>query len=83
MILRELFYFDRETADPIEDKSYDPKYDDTPVDIDDTRKTRLTLQQINRIRKSAELHQEETVKDLDFIRQMYGIEANAAAAGGV
>jgi|GEM_PF-1836609 len=81
MILRELFYFDKETLEPVEDKSYDETSDQSPVDFDDTRKTRLTLRQINKIRKASEVHQEEKVKDLAFIRQMYGVEANAEAGG--
>lgn len=79
MILRELFYFDKETVEPVEDKRYEPNYDDTPVDKSDTRKTRLKLFQINRIRKSSELHQEESKKELEFVKQMYGIAANAEA----
>jgi len=51
------------------------------VDPDDKRKTRLTLRQINRARKAAELHTKEQGKELDFVRQMYGIAAQAAAAG--
>ena len=47
MILRELFYFDKETIDPIEDKRYDATDDRSIVNRDDTRKTRLTLRQIN------------------------------------
>lgn len=81
MILRELFYFDRDTLEPVEDKSYDETSDQSPIDIDDTRKTRLTLKQINKIRKASEVHQEERIKDLAFIRQMYGVEANADAGG--
>lgn len=79
MILRELFYYDKETLLPTEDNRYDPIYDDSVVDLDDTRKTRLTLRQINRARKAAELHKEEKSKELDFIRQMYGIAAQAQA----
>jgi len=81
MILRELFYFDKETLEPTEDNSYDPTYDDSILNFDDTRKTRLTLRQINRARKASELHNVEKSKELDFIRQMYGIAAQAAAAG--
>jgi len=81
MILRELFYYDKETVEPIEDDRYDPQYDDSIVDLDDNRKTRLTLRQINRARKASELHTEEKTKELDFVRQMYGIAAQAAAAG--
>lgn len=81
MILRELFYYDKETIEPTEDDRYDPQYDDSIVDLDDTRKTRLTLRQINRARKASELHTNEKSKELDFVRQMYGIAAQAAAAG--
>ena len=81
MILRELFYYDKETLEPIEDNRYDPLSDDSIVDIDDTRKTRLTLNQINRARKASELHIKEKQEELDFIRQMYGIAAQQAAAG--
>lgn len=81
MILRELFYFDSDTVENIEDNSYEPEYDDSPVDYDDTRKTRLTLSQINRIRKASELHTEEKQKELEFVRQMYGAAANAEAGG--
>jgi len=80
MILRELYYFDKETLEPTEDKSYDPAADQSSVEYDDTRKTRLTLSQINKIRKAGDFHNEEKLKELDFIRQMYGISANAEAA---
>jgi len=75
MILRELFYFDKETIEPVEDKGYDATDDDSIVKRDDTRKTRLTLRQINKARKASELHVEETEKELGFVRQMYGIQA--------
>ena len=79
MILRELFYFDKETIEPVEDNRYEPQHDDSPVNPQDTRKTRLTLRQINRIRKASELHTKEQNEELQFIRQMYGIAANAEA----
>jgi hypothetical protein len=81
MLLRELFYYDKETIETVEDDSYDPQSDQSIVDLDDTRKTRLSLRQINRARKASELHTNEKAKELDFVRQMYGIAAQAAAAG--
>ena len=81
MILRELFYFDKETLEPQEDKSYDETSDHSPVEFNDTRKTRLTLRQINKARLASELHTEEQEKELFFVRQMYGIAANAEAGG--
>ena len=53
------------------------------MNYDDTRKTRLSLAQINRIRKSSEFHNEQKEKELEFIRQMYGMAANAEAGGGI
>ena len=79
MILRELFYYDKETLEPIEDDRYEERDDDSPLEYDDTRKTRLTLRQINKVRKAAELHTKEQDKELDFVRQMYGVAANAEA----
>ena len=79
MILRQIFYFDKQTFEPVEDKSYDAVDDESIVKRDDTRKTRLTLKQINKARKASEFHQEEKEKELDFIRQMYGIQAQPEA----
>jgi predicted RNA-binding protein with RPS1 domain len=79
MILRELFYFDRDTLEPTDDVRYEPASDTSIIDIDDTRKTRLTLKQINRTRKAAEQHKAEKEEELDFVRQMYGIAAQAEA----
>jgi hypothetical protein len=81
MILRELFYHDPETVEFVDDKRYEAEYDDSPLEKKDTRKTRLTLGQINRIRKASELHTEEKREEQQFIKQMYGIAANAEAAG--
>lgn len=80
MILRELFYYDKETLDAVEDDLYDPDYDTSIRDFDDTRKTRLTLGQINRARKASETHQKEKEKELVFIQQMYGTSANMEAS---
>ena len=81
MILREFFYFDKNTIEPIEDKSYDATSDESIVNRDDVRKTRLTLRQINKARTAAELHTEEKEKELVFIRQMYGIQAQPEVQG--
>jgi hypothetical protein len=49
------------------------------IHADDTRKTRLTLSQINTIRRTAEARELEQVKELDFIKSMYGQPAPEAA----
>ena len=83
MILRELFYFDKNTFEKSEDDSYSSDDDQTPMKFSDTRKTRLTLGQINRIRKSSDFHNKEKETELEFIKQMYGNTANTAAAPGI
>jgi hypothetical protein len=80
MILRELFYFDKETIEPVEEKGYDAVDDESIVNRDDKRKTRLTLRQINKARKASELHAEEMQKEIGMVRQMYGIQANQPVA---
>ena len=72
MILRELFYYDQLTTEPVEQKQYDPSEDQSIMNLDDTRKTRLTLKQINKARKAGEFHKEEQQKELEFVRNMYG-----------
>ena len=78
MILRELYYFNDKTMEPEEDQRYDADRDESIVDIDDTRKTRLTLRDINKARRADDVHKREATKDLEYIRAMYGI----AAQGG-
>jgi hypothetical protein len=71
MILRELFYIDPDTRQVASDLRYDPKHDESTMHRGDTRKTRLTLRQINEIRKSSEAHILEQESELSFIHSMY------------
>lgn len=75
MILRELYYFDKKTMEPVEDLRYNEKDDESVVGMDDTRKTRLTLRDINKARRAEEAHAQEATKDLEYVRAMYGIAA--------
>lgn len=77
MILRELYYFDKTTMEPVDDDRYLETDDTSPLELDDTRKTRLKLKDINRARRAEEMHQKETNKDLLQIRAMYGLAAQA------
>jgi hypothetical protein len=79
MILRELYYFDKETMEPVEDNRYDADSDASVIELDDTRKTRLTLKDINKARRADDMHRKESQKDLTYIKNMYGIASNAAA----
>jgi len=71
MILRELFYQDADSKAVANDMRYSGERDSTVMRRDDTRKTRLTLKQINELRKSSEQHILEQEKELSFIQDMY------------
>lgn len=79
MILRELFYADSDLKAVANDMRFDPKRDSASIRRDDTRKTRLTLKQINDLRKASEQHVLEQEKELSFIQQMYAMPAEAPA----
>lgn len=79
MILRELFYFNRETADMEQDNSYIASRDSTELASGDTRKTKLTLNQINELRKASDQHVKEQQSELEFIARMYATPAEPAA----
>jgi len=81
MILRELYYFDKTTMDAVEDDRYNSDDDDSIVKQDDTRKTRLTLKDINRARRADDMHRQESQKDLEYVRNMYGLAAQGAEGG--
>jgi hypothetical protein len=71
MILRELFYIDPDTRHVANDLRYSPERDSGNLHRDDTHKTRLSLKQINELRKSSEAHILEQESELEFIHSMY------------
>ena len=79
MILRELFYIDKDAKNMSGDMRYDPRRDITAVSRKDTRKTRLTLEHINQLRKSSESHLLEQEQELQFVKSMYGAPPAPAA----
>ena len=79
MILRELFYADPDSKAVSNDMRYSADRDVTSVKRDDTRKTRLTLKQINELRKASEQHILEQEKELEFVQVMYATPAEPAA----
>jgi hypothetical protein len=80
MILRELFSTDNDSLGSTgSDQRYDGGRDFTAMGKKDTRKTRLTLRQINELRKASELHILEQEKELEFIEQMYKVPEQPAA----
>jgi hypothetical protein len=75
MILRELFYIDPDTRHVANDLRYSPERDSTSLSPSDTRKTRLTLKQLNELRKTSEAHILEQENELEFIHSMYATPA--------
>jgi len=78
MILRELFYIDPNTRHVASDMRYNPDNDNSLMQRDDTRKTRLSLRQINELRKSSEAHILEQEVELAFVNAMYSTPPPAA-----
>jgi hypothetical protein len=79
MILRELFYIDPETRDSDNEMRYTPANDKSVMHRSDTRKTRLTLRQLNELRKGSEAHILEQESELEFINSMYAAPPAPAA----
>ena len=71
MILRELFYADKDLTAAATNLRYDSSNDLASIQRDDTRKTRLTLKQINQLRKASEAHILEQEKEIEFVQLMY------------
>jgi hypothetical protein len=78
MLLREFIYFNDTNNDFAVDRRYDNSTDSSVLEKDDTRKIRLTLRQINRLRLQAEAHEAEHQSELGFIQQMYGTPVETA-----
>ncbi len=79
MILRELFYADKDMQSVSNDLRSSPARDIMSLKRKDTRKTRLTLKQINELRKASESHILEQEKELELIQSMYMTPAQPAA----
>ena len=69
MKLNEFFTYDADG--PREDGTYDPEKDISILDKEDTRKTRLTLGDINSLRLASEEHDEQQKVEAEFVQKMY------------
>lgn len=76
MILNELF-------NKIPDHMQDLDQDGSVLKYEDTRKTRLTLGQINRLRKMNDMRALEHEKDMAFVRKMYAPAQASPELGGL
>jgi hypothetical protein len=79
MLLREFMYFNRDKAEPQDDSRYLSQNDTNVLRKKDLRKTRLTLRDINEIRKAAEAHDKEKREELGLVRKMYKVPSPEAA----
>ena len=70
MKLFEFFTYDEEGAK--QDKTYEPENDISVLDKADTRKTRLTLKDINSMRLASEAHDAQQKEESKFVQKMYG-----------
>lgn len=73
MILRELFYFNKEDTEEIstDDGRYASEKDHNVLKKGDTRKIRLTLKQINQLRRASDQHYLDQERDVESISSMY------------
>ena len=78
MLLNEFIYFDKDRAGMHERERYDPASDNTVVDVEDLRKSRLTLKMINRLRKAGDAREKETKEELTLVRKMYATPTEPA-----
>jgi hypothetical protein len=79
MLLKEFIYFDKEHQEPVEDNRYLSHNDTGILRRSDVRKTRLTLRDLNSIRKAGEAHNKERTEELGLVRKMYAAPPPEAA----
>jgi hypothetical protein len=79
MLLNEFIYFDKESADPTVDDRYDMDRDNSVLKSTDLRKSRLTLEMLNQLRKAGDAREKEKSKDLALVRVMYATPPAEAA----
>lgn len=71
MLLREFVYFNDEDAGQVDNNRYDPSDDTSILTVNDTRKTRLTLKMLNKLRLAGEAREQETMEELSTIKAQY------------
>ena len=86
MLLNEFIYFNKDykkdddlDADMHEDKRYNPEDDKDVIKLSDTRKTRLSMKQINQMRKNYEAHMSELASESTLIQAQYATPVQAPA----
>ena len=70
MKLNEFFTYGADCFE--QDKTYEPENDISILDSEDTRKTRLSLKDINSMRLASEAHDAQQKEEAVFVQKMYG-----------
>ena len=70
MIIKEFFTAGEQGFE--QQKNYNAEDDISVLDKQDTRKTRLTLKDINKMRLASEQHGAEQKEEAIFVQKMYG-----------
>jgi len=55
----------------VDDNRYESDKDTSILNMDDTRKTRLTLKMLNDLRKAGDAREKERKEELGLVRKMY------------
>ena len=71
MFLKEMF--------DLMDERYSAQDDESIIRFDDLRKTKLTLEQINQIRKEQEIKSQEYNAELETVQKMYAAPKEEAS----
>lgn len=71
MNLLEFFYYN-DNNEQQDDLRYSSENDSSVLKSTDTRKMRLTLKDINHLRRTSEAHEFERENDLKAVKHMYG-----------
>lgn len=79
MFLREFIYFDKKNPEMIDDSRYLSDNDTSILNLDDTRKTRLTLKMLSELRKAGEAREKEYKEEMGLVRKMYAAPPPEAA----
>ena len=80
MLLNEFTYFDKNHNDPQDNGRYLSQNDTSVLRNKDLRKTRLTLEMLNELRKAGEAREKEKKEELGLTRKMYAQPPPEAAA---
>jgi hypothetical protein len=74
MILQEVF-------EKEEDAYYDPEDDNSQLKLSDLRKTKLTLLQLNKLRKMNDVRAYEQAEKIKYVQAQYAPKVEAPAGG--